>query len=118
MADRNEKNPSKYTRRRKLLFCAMLFVCLYFVYTIASTQIEIYKQKLQLAEVDRQIEQQQLENDELSRVADGGEEEYIERIAREKLGYAAADERVFVDIAGAEEDKDASEPQPEEGKTE
>ena len=38
---------------------------------------------------------------ELARVVlGGGEAEYIERIAREKLGYAAADERVFEDIAG------------------
>ena len=46
------------------------------------------------------IEVAKQENDELVRVLNGGEEEVIERIAREKLGYAAIGERVFEDISG------------------
>ncbi|MEA4912242.1 MAG: septum formation initiator family protein [Oscillospiraceae bacterium] len=105
MARKNEKNQSRFIRRRKLLFCVVFVVCAYFVYAIVHTQIEIYKQKQQLEAVEQSIEQQQLENDELSRIADGDEQDYIERIAREKLGYAASDERVFVDTAGVEDEE-------------
>ena len=83
-----------------MLFVCTL-ICIYFVFSIVSIQIEIYKEKQKLEEIVEQINAAQLENDELARVVlGGGEAEYIERIAREKLGYAAADERVFEDIAG------------------
>ena len=34
-------------------------------------------------------------------LSDGTEEEYIERIAREKLGYAYPEEQVLIDISGS-----------------
>ena len=46
------------------------------------------------------IELAKQENDELVRILNGTDEEVIERIAREKLGYAAVGERVFEDIYG------------------
>ncbi len=74
---------------------------MYFAYSIVSTQIDVYKEKQTLLALEQQIYEQQMENDELERLLqDGGEAEYIERIAREKLGYAAPDERVFVDQNG------------------
>ena len=98
------KNQSKHTRRRKLTLIACFAICAYFVISIISVQMEIYKEKQKLAEIQQQINDTQLENDELSRIVYGaGEAEYIERIAREKLGYAAADERVFEDVAGSGE---------------
>lgn len=76
----------------------LIALVMYFVYTIISIQIQIYNQKRALVVLQERIYQQQLENDELRRkLSEEGEEEYIERIAREKLGYAAPDERVFVD---------------------
>lgn len=67
-----------------------------------SIQIEIYKERRTLNALLSEINGKQLENDELSRiVVGGGENDYIERIAREKLGYAAIDERVFEDVPGS-----------------
>lgn len=41
-------------------------------------------------------------NKELERIlSDGTEEEYIERIAREQLGFAYPEEQVLVDISGS-----------------
>lgn len=98
------KNQSRHTRRRKLTLIACFAVCAYFVISIISVQMEIYKEKQKLADIQQQINDTQLENDELSRIVYGaGEAEYIERIAREKLGYAAADERIFEDVAGSGE---------------
>ncbi len=97
-----QKSQSRHMRRRKLTLLVCFAVCVYFVVSIVSVQIEIYKEKQKLAEIQNQINETQLENDELSRIVYGaGEAEYIERIAREKLGYAAADERVFEDVAGS-----------------
>ncbi|MEG2677783.1 MAG: septum formation initiator family protein [Oscillospiraceae bacterium] len=96
-----EKKKSRLKRRRKLVSCAAFFVCVYLVISIVSVQISIYKEKQTLAALQQKIEQRQMENDELNRVVSDGEGQYIERIAREKLGYAAVDERVFVDLAGA-----------------
>ena len=98
------KNQSRHTKRRKLTLIACFAVCAYFVISIISVQMEIYKEKQKLADIQQQINDTQLENDELSRIVYGaGEAEYIERIAREKLGYAAADERIFEDVAGSGE---------------
>ena len=97
----DKRNRSKLIRRRKLVLFVCTLICIYFVFSIVSIQIEIYKEKQKLEEIVEKINAAQLENDELARVVlGGGEAEYIERIAREKLGYAAADERVFEDIAG------------------
>ncbi len=75
-----------------------MLLCLYFVYSIISIQIDVYKEKVRFAELERQIAALKLENDELMRQStNGGEKEYLERVAREKLEYASPDERVFVD---------------------
>ncbi|NLC78631.1 MAG: septum formation initiator family protein [Ruminococcaceae bacterium] len=69
--------------------------------SIISVQIDNYKQRKQLMAIDQKIEEQMLENDELLRIVGNSDEsDYIEQIAREKLGYAAPGERVFVDVAG------------------
>ncbi|MBR2592242.1 MAG: hypothetical protein IKD62_04680 [Oscillospiraceae bacterium] len=41
-------------------------------------------------------------NDEINRVISGSSDssDYIEKIARDKLGYGGVDERVFIDVAG------------------
>ena len=41
------------------------------------------------------------QNTELERlISSGGEDEYMERIARDRLGYAAPGERIFIDMSG------------------
>ena len=60
-----------------------------------------YVEEMQLEAEEQQLENQQAQNDELSRVLESGsDEELIERVARDKLGYAKPNERVFVDITG------------------
>ncbi len=99
---RDQKNQSRLIRRRKLVLFVCVLVCAYLLFSIISVQIEIYREKRALSAIVAQINEAQLENDELARVVlGGGEPEYIERIAREKLGYAAPDERVFEDVAGS-----------------
>jgi len=93
-----KKSRSKPTIRARLISCVFLFLFLYFTYTIIHTQILIYREKEALEDINNQIEQQELLGDDLRRhLVNGGDEEYIERVAREKLGYAAPGEQVFVD---------------------
>ena len=83
-----------------MVLTVMGFLCLYLAITVLSIQLRLRQQRQQLEQVQQAIQAAREENDELIRILNGGEEEYIERIAREKLGYAAVDERVYEDIAG------------------
>lgn len=93
---------SKKTRKSFLgRVCALVFAC-YFAFVILGLQIEISQRKARLDELEQKIEQQFIENAELKRIlANGTDEEYVERIAREKLGFAYPDERVLVDVSGS-----------------
>ena len=63
--------------------------------------MQISSKRQELEAVQAQLESQQQQNDELSRVLESGTAlEIIERVARDKLGYAKPNERVFVDVTG------------------
>ena len=77
----------------------VLAVCVYVAVILIQQRVtlakcgkvaEEYKDKISAA----QLEQQRLE-DELKQA---GTDEYLERIARDKLGLVKANERVFIDI--------------------
>ena len=84
---------------QRLVFLALV---LYFAYAIADIQIDIHRKKKDYEQINHKIEQQQLLRDDLQRSLNNGtDSDYIERIAREKLGYADPDEDVYVDSGGA-----------------
>ena len=62
---------------------------------------QINEKKNQLDSLNRQINEQTQENLESQRLlAEEDEETYIEKYAREKLGFARPEERVFYSITG------------------
>lgn len=65
-----------------------------------SNQMAIAAKRQELAAVQAQLEQQQQANEELARVLEGDDDEINERVARDTYGYAAPNERVFVDMSG------------------
>lgn len=78
-----------------VLFCAL--VC-YFVATLISLQSKVRAQENAVAELSNQYEQQLADNAALNAVIEnGGEADYIERIAREQYDYAKPEERVYYD---------------------
>lgn len=93
------RNAAKAFRRR-LILAVLAVMCVYLSFNVVLVRWRLHKQQEQLQAVIEAIEVAREENDELVRVLNGGEEEVIERIAREKLGYAAIGERVFEDISG------------------
>ena len=67
--------------------------------TLAGMYQEIREKEKEAEQIQAQIAEQQAENERLQAVVDGGDEqEYIERVAREKLGYVMPDEKVYYDI--------------------
>jgi cell division protein FtsB len=74
----------------------MLLLAVFFV----KTKLDIADMQKQLADMEQQVEQQELENKD-AELALRQDDETMERTAREKLDYAHPDERVFVDISGA-----------------
>lgn len=75
-----------------------------FVYLLVSlvyVQMDIVSKTQQLDNLTGQVEAQQAANQELQRTLDVEDEAaYMERVAREKLGYARPDERLYVDMSG------------------
>lgn len=72
----------------------------YFAITLIQLQIEISEKKEALAQVQAQYNEKIAENKELEKVIEGGnEDEYIERIARDSLGYVKPGEKVYYDIS-------------------
>lgn len=97
------KNKQKKKRRNSFIILAacLVFVC-YFTFTIVDQQSNIKAASQEKEQLQNQLNEQLLENEELSRLIEEGEEaDYMERIAREKLGYVMPDERVFYDISGS-----------------
>ena len=81
------------------LLVAVLGVSL--IANLVSGQLQAARMRQELDEVTQQVAQQQEQNQELQQIMESGDEDaYIERVAREKLGYARPGERVFVDITG------------------
>jgi len=102
----SEKEVGKVARRRKrksgflVKIITLSFVACAAVSFIHS-QSEVASKRRELAALNESIELQQTENDEVRRILDGDNDlEYIERIAREKLGYAYPDEKIFIDRSG------------------
>lgn len=72
----------------------------YFAITLIQLQIEISEKKETLVQVQAQYNEKIAENQELEKVIEGGnEDEYIERIARDSLGYVKPGEKVYYDIS-------------------
>ncbi len=69
--------------------------------SIFINYMRITEKQQELESVNGQLEQQLQQNDEMNRILESGSDlEIIERVARDKLGYAKPNERVFVDVTG------------------
>ncbi len=97
----------KQNKKQKTSFALIMFfafslvVSAYFISVIINTQLDISAKEKELLNMQTQVLAQEVENEELQRALENDSEEaYIERVAREKLGYFLPDERVYVDMSG------------------
>ena len=90
-------------KTRRVHIAAKLFILAFSVYaafTLVSLQLQIREKEKKMAVLQAAIDQQKLENRQIQDILDNADDtEYIAEIAREKLGYVAPGERVFVDIS-------------------
>ncbi|MBR5190976.1 MAG: septum formation initiator family protein [Clostridia bacterium] len=100
MAQKKSANVKKRKQKRSFILTLALFLLIgYFVITIVGLQLEIRERK----EVKEQLEiehQQFLATIEyLQSIVDNEDKgDYMEQIAREKLGFVMPNEKVFYDI--------------------
>ncbi len=88
-------------KRKKPPFM-ILVLCLaflYFSYLAIGQQRILDAKNLEMAKIEKKIEEEERANEELKReieIIDS--DEYKEKVARERLGMVKKNERVFVDI--------------------
>ena len=88
--------PKKGINIKKVIFVLFIF---YFVYTICDQQIKINKYNSQITMYNKDIEsKKELTQYYEEKKADVSSDEYIEQVAREKLGLVKPYEKIFVDV--------------------
>ena len=90
-----QKKKKTYSTILTVAFAAL--VC-YFVIALISLQSDIKEQKEQITDINAQADAQSADNRELDNLLNDSDlDSYVERIAREELGYVFPDERVYYD---------------------
>ena len=80
--------------KRGLLCAIVLYMCILFI----SQQADLSRLAKEGERLDQQITQAEREHEELEAEKEAsGTPEYIERVARDKLGYMKPEEKVFID---------------------
>ncbi len=98
---KKKKTAKTSKKKRSFIFTlAALALVGCFVVTVVRLQIDIRQREKELDTINESITSQQQENEKIEKsLEEENEDEYMERIAREKLGYVMPDERVYVDAA-------------------
>ncbi|MBQ2816266.1 MAG: septum formation initiator family protein [Clostridia bacterium] len=89
-------------RKRSIILRFGIFVfAVFMVISMGRLQVELVQKKDRLSAAKKQLEATELKIEELQNLLENGEEsDFIERVARERLGYVYSDEEVYTDISG------------------
>ena len=86
-------------RRSFILTLGLVLLIGYFVITFLSLQLSIKERSSVLEQKKVAYQQQVAENERLKSIVESEDKsEYIEQVAREKLGYVMPGEKVFYDV--------------------
>lgn len=101
---RSQKNSGKSAPKQKLnvkrlaIVAAAAVFIIYFVYAMIAQQIALSNKNKEIQSLEEQVSAANTETERLQKELDNLEDpEYLERVAREKLGLVRPNERVFVD---------------------
>lgn len=101
---RPQKNSGKSDPKQKLnikrlaIVAAAAVFIIYFVYAMIAQQIALSNKNKEIQSLEEQVSAANTETERLQKELDNLEDpEYLERVAREKLGLVRPNERVFVD---------------------
>ena len=100
-----EVKPVKKKRKKRylLLYLAAIGFAFYAVITIINQSVQIAEKKAELSELEQQINVVEIQSQYLEKVRGySGQQlsDYIEKIAKEDLGYVGEGERIFINVAG------------------
>lgn len=85
--------------KRLGIFASTLLLLVYVVYTFVSQQISLAQREEIASKYREEISNAKLEQEQLKKELENSKsDEYLEKMAREKLGLVKANERVFVDV--------------------
>lgn len=93
----------KHRLRNFLLYAAAIGFAFYAVITIINQNVRIAEKKAELRELQQQINVVEIQSKYLEKVRGySGQElsDYMEKIAKEELGYVGEGERIFINVAG------------------
>ncbi len=92
----------KINFKRLALSLFVLAFCAYFVCKVISQQAVLSRKNDEIQSINGQIEAASRETERLSGELESvNDPEYMERMAREKLGLVAPNERVYIDLSGS-----------------
>lgn len=93
--DKKKKNTNGVRVAKRLAMCGLV---LYICYLFIAQQFDLSRLSGQSKSLDKQIAEAQRTHEELSEQKEAADTpEYMERVARDKLGYMKPDEKVFID---------------------
>lgn len=100
-----EVKPVKKRRKKRyiLLYLAAIGFAFYAVITIINQSVKIAEKKAELSELEQEINVVEIQSQYLEKVRGyTGQQrsDYIEKIAKEDLGYVGEGERIFINVAG------------------
>lgn len=98
-----ERKKAQKKRNLKLTTLILIAVVLFLIIKGIMLQPQITENYDKISELEEQIEYEQQRADEVDALKENVDsDEYIEKIAREKLGMIRKDEIMFIDITGEE----------------
>lgn len=99
-----EIKPKKRKKGRYILiYLAIIGFVFYAIITIINQNVQIAKKKAELTDLQQQISVVEIQSQYLKKVQNyKGDDlkKYIEKIAKDDLGYIGDGERVFINVAG------------------
>lgn len=101
------EEPKKVRKKSRLLKPLIVIIvicfCIFAVGDIISQQAQIAELEKETADISRKITEAKQLNDEYERLLSSDEEEYMEKVAVEQLGYAYPNERRFYIVNGRDD---------------
>ncbi len=99
MTAQKTRKTKKLSLKKLLKNGTLLVLCAYVVYTVAVQQVAFSKCGRAAEEYEGKLAEAKLEEERLrAELKNTEKDEYLERMAREKLGLVKANERVYMDV--------------------
>lgn len=92
---------TKKRKRRIVVIVAVIAITIYVGISMVFITNSYREKNQEIQQIQQQIDEQTVLNQEYQEMIDQGvDDEYIQKLAREKLGLVYPDERVYIDMGG------------------